>query len=51
LVLAGCGYYRWEKPGASSDDFKADQANCIQSGATGFGFNGCMQQHGWTFKD
>lgn len=51
LGLAGCGYYRWQKPGASSDDFKADQAACSQSGAAAASFNDCMKSRGWSYLD
>jgi hypothetical protein len=51
LIFAGCGYYRWQKQGASSDDFKADQAACEQSGTSGMAFNSCMQQRGWSYVD
>ena len=49
LLLAGCGYYHWQKQGASNADFQADQAACQQSGATGFAFNNCMLGRGWSY--
>lgn len=51
LALGGCGYYRWQKPGASNDDFKADQATCSQSGAGAAAFNACMKDRGWSYLD
>lgn len=51
LGLAGCGYYSWQKPGASKDDFKADQNACSQSGSAAAAFNACMKERGWSYLD
>jgi hypothetical protein len=51
LVLAGCGFYRWQKPGAGNNDFKADAASCQAGGAGGQSFNDCMRSRGWTYTD
>jgi len=31
LLLTGCGQYYWSRPGASYDDFAADERSCTQS--------------------
>jgi hypothetical protein len=51
LALSGCGYFRWQKAGASSADFKADRDACAQPGTSGVAFTTCMQQHGWSYTD
>jgi hypothetical protein len=49
LVLAGCGFYRWEKPGAGDNDFKADSASCQSAGGTSSqAYTDCMRSRGWS---
>ena len=44
----GCGTYRWNKAGASDDDFKQDSAACDKSRSNDAGaFNACMSGLGW----
>ena len=46
--LAGCGLYKWEKPGASDADFKTDSQACQQGNPDGY--DACMKQRGWSFN-
>ena len=47
-ALAGCGLYRWEKPGADDNAFQADSQACQRWGTNTF--NTCMQARGWVLK-
>jgi hypothetical protein len=48
VACAGCGTYRWNKAGASDEDFKRDSAACDKSRSNDAGaFNTCMSGLGW----
>lgn len=49
-LLAGCGYYRWEKPGATSADFQRDSDECQRIAAQGQ-WSACMTGKGWHYTD
>ncbi len=50
LGLAGCGLYKWQKPGAGDAAFKADSAACQRTNNPD-GYSPCMRQRGWTLDD
>ncbi|HLZ64772.1 MAG TPA: hypothetical protein VKQ29_01010 [Aliidongia sp.] len=49
LSLAGCGLYKWQKPGADDVAFKSDSAACQQV-QNPDGYAACMQSRGWTLN-
>jgi hypothetical protein len=50
-VCAGCGTYRWQKPGATDAGFKQDSAACERThGDTAAGFDACMNEQGWKLR-
>ena len=63
VFLAGCYNMSpsWTKPGASSKDFRADDAQCeaqaitmanaIHTSTQYFYYTGCMKGKGWTLPD
>jgi hypothetical protein len=48
ILLAGCGYYRWEKPGATSADFQRDSEACQQKAPQGQ-WQSCMRENNWHY--
>lgn len=44
-TLAGCGTYRWEKPGAGEADFRRDSDACLQQPQGQW--ESCMKARGW----
>jgi hypothetical protein len=51
LVLAGCGTYSWERPGATDAQFRADSQSCGDAPNRPAGdFEQCMRNLGWTLK-
>jgi hypothetical protein len=49
-LLAGCGFYRWEKQNASAADFQQDSAACEQSSQPGH-WEECMRSKGWHYAN
>jgi hypothetical protein len=47
VLLAGCGYYRWQKPGANQAAFQRESAEC-QAQASGQ-WEACMNGRGWHY--
>jgi hypothetical protein len=50
VSLAGCGTYRWEKPGAGAAEFRRDSETCQQQAPPGQ-WDSCMKGLGWRYSD
>lgn len=53
-VLAGCGFYRWEKPGAAAGEFQQDSQACQQQvqqqgQQSPNEWQSCMTGRGWRY--
>jgi hypothetical protein len=50
--LAGCGTYKWEKPGVAGADFRSESEECRQQPIAagqepGLAWENCMMGRGW----
>jgi hypothetical protein len=52
LALGGCGYYRWDRSGATAADFQRESAECQQGQgqAPGAAWETCMTGRGWRYS-